>query len=85
MNDKQVIDRITLALKKVPKQDLLIIELANRVCDENGQLDFDELERLKPEVNLAIVEAKMYGAHTMMAVEALRYLLAGKEGQDVGP
>jgi len=85
MNDKQAIDRITLALKKVPKQDLLIIELANRVCGEDGQLDFDELERLQPEVNLAIAEAKMYGAHTMMAVEALRRLLAGKEGQDVGP
>ena len=86
MKESEATDRIILALKKVPKKDLLIIELANRLCKSDGELDYEELEDIQPEVNLAIAEAKMYGAHTMIAVAALRNLAPVKEREeDVGP
>lgn len=83
MSDSEGIDRIIAALHKVPEKRLLIIDLVNRVCSEEGQLDYDELERIQPDVNLAIAEAKMYGAHTLVVVDALRRLQTRKE--DVGP
>ena len=83
MRETEDLDRIIAALKKVPEKHLLIIELANRVCSEDGQLDYDELASIQPEVNLAIAEAKMYGAHTMVAVDTLKRLPPRTE--DVGP
>ena len=83
MKDTEDLGRIIAALRKVPKKDLLIIELANRVCLENGQLDYEQLESIQPEVNLAIAEAKIYGAHTMVAVDTLKSLSPRTE--DVGP
>ncbi len=83
MRDTEDLDRIIVALKKVPEKHLLIIELANRVCSEDGQLDYGELESIQPEVNLAIAEAKMYGAHTLVAVDTLKRLPPRTE--DVGP
>ena len=83
MSNTEDLDRIIVALKKVPKKHLLIIELVNRVCSEDGQLDYDELDSIQPEVNLAIAEAKMYGAHTMVAVDTLKRL--PPRGEDVGP
>lgn len=82
MEENENIGRIIAALKKVKEKRLLIIELTNRVCLENGQLDYEELESIQPEVNLAISEAKMYGAHTMVAVNTLKELPA--RGNDVG-
>lgn len=83
MKETEGLDRIIVALKKVTKKELLIIELANRVCMEDGQLDYEKLESIQPEVNLAVAEAKMYGAHTMVAVDTLKRLPARAE--DVGP
>lgn len=85
MKESEAIDRVIVSLKQVPKKDLLIIELANRACAEDGQLDYDELASIQPEVNLAIAEAKMYGAHTMLAVDTLKRLSPREERGDVGP
>ncbi|MBA7484350.1 hypothetical protein ES707_19875 [subsurface metagenome] len=79
MNEAESIDRVIAALKKVPEKDLLIIELVNKVCLANGQLDYDELARIQPDVNLAVSEAKMYGAHTLVAVDTLKMLQARTE------
>jgi hypothetical protein len=64
-------DKVIRALRKVPAKSLLLIELANRIPIKNGEFDIDELTKHQPEVNLAIAEAKMYGAQTIVAVESL--------------
>lgn len=83
MTEQDDIDRVIAALKKVPAKKLSIIELVNRVCGEDGEIDYNELEKLQPDVNLAIAEAKMYGAHTIVAVDALKRIKP--EVPDVGP
>ena len=83
MENKEYIDRVIAALKKVPAKELLIIELANRFTKEDGQLDYDALAEAQPEVNRAIDEAKMYGAHTLVAVDTLKRLEA--IATNVGP
>ncbi len=81
MGEPENIERVVRALAKVPPKDLLIIELANRFT-KDGQLDYDALAEAQPEVNMAVAEAKMYGAHTIRAVDTLERLEAIP---DVGP
>ncbi len=76
MQEPGYIDRVVCALKKVPEKRLLIIELANRFAQDDGQIDQQAVEASQAEVNLAIAEAKTYGAHTMNAVDSLRRLEA---------
>ena len=64
-------DLVIEALKKVPEKSLKIIELVNSLTLRDGDLDYEELAKIQPEVNLAVAEAKAYGAHTLMAVNAL--------------
>jgi hypothetical protein len=73
------IDRVVTALLKVPEKKLLIIELANTIPIVNGELDYAELANRQLEINLAISEAKVYGAHTLQAVDSLVRLRAIKE------
>jgi hypothetical protein len=73
------IDRVVTALLKVPEKKLLIIELANTIPIVNGELDYAELANRQLEINLAIAEAKVYGAHTLQAVDSLVRLRAIKE------
>jgi len=75
MNESEYIERVFCALKKVPPKSLLIIELANRFT-KDGELDFIGLTEVQPEVNMACAEAKMYGAHTLVAVDTLKRLEA---------
>ena len=75
MNESEDVEKVVCALKKVPQKSLLIIELANRFT-KDGSLDFTGLAEAQPEVNMAIAEAKMYGAHTLVAVNTLRRLEA---------
>ncbi|GAI84009.1 unnamed protein product [marine sediment metagenome] len=75
MSEPEDIKRVVCALAKVPPKDLLIIELANRFT-KDGQLDYDALAEAQPEVNVAIAEAKMYGAYTIRAVSTLEQLEA---------
>ena len=82
MNERDTIERVVRALENVPHKNLYIIELVNRFM-KDGQLDYDALAECQPEVNMAVAEAKMYGAHTLQAVEALEHLEAIP--QDVGP
>ena len=82
MSEPENIERVVRALAKVPPKDLLIIELANRFT-KDGQLDYDALAEAQPEVNVAIAEAKMYGAYTIRAVSTLEQLEAIPA--DVGP
>ena len=81
MSEPENIERVVRALAKVPPKDLLIIELVNRFT-KDGQLDYDALAEAQPEVNVAIAEAKMYGAYTIRAVDTLEQLEAIP---DVGP
>ncbi|MBA7564291.1 hypothetical protein ES708_05953 [subsurface metagenome] len=82
MNEPEYIKRVVRALKKVPPKELLIIELVNRFM-VNGELDCEALAEAEPEINLAVAEAKMYGAHTIRAVDTLERLEA--IATDVGP
>jgi len=82
VGEPEDIKKVVCALAKVPPKDLLIIELANRYM-KDGELDYDALAEVQPEVNVAIAEAKMYGAHTIRAVSALEQLEAIPA--DVGP
>jgi len=75
VSEPEDIKRVVCALAKVPPKDLLIIELANRFT-KDGQLDYDALAEAQPEVNVAIAEAKMYGAYTIRAVSTLEQLEA---------
>ena len=74
MTESADIERVVASLKKVPGKSLLIIELANRIPMKDGELDYDEVTRLQPEVNMAVAEAKTYGAQTLMAVDSLKRL-----------
>ena len=82
MNETEYVERVVCALKKVPAKQLLIIELANRFT-KDGNLDYDAVTQAQPEVNLAVAEAKMYGSHTLVAVDTLKRLEAIPA--DVGP
>lgn len=75
MNEPEYIEKVVCALKKVSAKRLLIIEMANRFT-KDGELDYDGLAQHQPEVNMAIAEAKMYGANTLVAVDTLRRLKA---------
>jgi hypothetical protein len=71
MDQKEKLDKVIAALRTVPPKELLIIELVNSVPIVNGELDYQELTNRQLEVNLAIDEAKVYGGHTLQAVDAL--------------
>jgi hypothetical protein len=73
------IDRVVTALLKVPEKKLLIIEIANSIPIVNEEFDYAELADRQLAVNLAIAEAKVYGVHTMQAVNSLVRLRAIKE------
>jgi hypothetical protein len=79
MTESEYIERVVNALKRVPAKSLRIIELANSVPMKDGELDYVKVADIQPEVNLAIAEAKMYGAHTLMAVDTLKKLAAREE------
>lgn len=81
MSEPENIKKVIAALKSVREKKLLIIELANKVPMKDGQLDYEKLAAMQPEVNMAIAEAKMYGSHTLIAVDTLRRLNA--EEKDV--
>ena len=80
MTEEADIERVVAALKKVPEKGLLLIDLANRIPMKDGQLDYDAVAAIQPEVNMAIAEAKMYGTQTLMAVDSLKRVMA--QGQD---
>ncbi len=80
MTESGDIERVVTALKKVPEKRLLIIDLANRIPMKDGQLDYDAVTAVQPEVNMAIAEAKIYGTQTLMAVDSLKRVMA--RGQD---
>ena len=76
MTEAENIDRVVTALLKVPEKKLLIIEIANTIPIVNGELDYNELANMQLDINLAIAEAKVYGSHTLMAVDSLVRLRA---------
>ena len=76
MTESSDIERVVAALKKVPEKRLLIIDLANRIPMKDGQLDYDAVTAIQPEVNMAIAEAKMYGTQTLMAIDSLKRVMA---------
>ena len=75
MTESEDIERVVAALKKVPEKRLLLIGLANRIPMKDGQLDYDAVTAIQPEVNMAIAEAKMYGTQTLMAVDSLKRVM----------
>lgn len=79
MSEAEDIERIIASLRQVPEKRLLIIELVNKIPIVNGELDYQEVSNRLPEINLAITEAKAYGANTIMAVESLTRVIGGEE------
>ncbi len=79
MSEDEDIERIVSVLKNVPEKKLLIIDLANQVPIKDGVMDYDFLSKHQQEVNLATIEAKTYGAHTIQAVESLVRLRSREE------
>jgi len=79
MSEAENIEKVVLALEKVPATELLIIELANQIPMKHGELDYAAVSERQPEINLAISEAKVYGAHTIQAVDALTRLQSRRE------
>jgi len=79
VNDPETIDRVVAALLTVPEKKLLIIQLVNSIPVVNGELDYQEVSNKQLEINLAIQEAKVYGSHTMIAVDSLVRLRAIEE------
>lgn len=79
MNDPETINRVVTALLTVPEKKLLLIQLVNSIPVVNGELDYQEVSNKQLEINLAIQEAKVYGSHTMMAVDSLVRLRAIEE------
>lgn len=77
--ESENINMVVSALKKVPEKKLMIIEMANSIPIKHGELDPEELDKIKPRINLAIAEAESYGTHTIMAVDALARLKARSE------
>lgn len=68
------VERIIKALETVPEKKLRIIELANELVDENGELDYVRLDERQAEVNLAMAEARAYTQATEGAVQVLSRL-----------
>lgn len=64
-------ERIIKALETVPEKKLRIIELANELVGENGELDYVRLDERKADVNLAMAEARAYSQGTEDAIKAL--------------
>lgn len=79
MGESEDIERVIMALRKVPEKRLLIIDLANSIPIKNGLLDLKVISEKQPEINLAVAEAKAYGSRTILAVDALVRLRARKE------
>ena len=79
MNEAEAIEKVVRALAKVPEKKLLIIDLVNCIPIVNGDLDPGEVSERQLEINLAIAEAKAYGSHTIMSVEALFSLRGGED------
>ncbi len=69
--ESEDIELVVAALRKVPEQKLLLIDLVNRVGVKRGELDYMELAKVQPEVNLALSQAKAYAAETAVAIQAL--------------
>ncbi len=80
MNESENINKVVSSLVKVPEKHLRIIELANQIPIKYGELDYAEVAERQLEINLAIVEAKVYGTHTIQAVDALIRLQSRKGG-----
>ncbi len=81
MKDSEQIDRVVTALGRVPEKSLLIIELANKYTVD-GEVDYEGLANIQPEVNRALAEAKMYGSHTMVSVDSLKRMAAAKDEEE---
>ena len=79
MSEADEIEKVIHALSKVPEKRLLIIELANSIPIKSGSLDLTVISEKRREINLAIAEAKAYGTHTILAVDALVRLRGRKE------
>ena len=71
MNDKKNIDKVIAAILTVPEKKLLLIQIVNSIPIKNGEIAYLEIQKRTLEINLAITEAKIYGVHTMQAVDAL--------------
>jgi len=76
------IERVIVALKKVPEKHLLLIDLASSLSMKDGELDYEEVKSRQPEVEMAIAEAKMYGSETLQAVQNLEIMGGGGDSED---
>jgi len=78
--DTITIEKIIAAMARVPEKKLRIIELANSMTGPDGKFDFDRVQSMQAEVNLARAEAMAYARDTETAVNALGKLKARHGG-----
>lgn len=74
--ERENIERILVALGKVPEKHLRLIDLANEYYDGKQDLDPEKMANNQPEINLAIEEAKVYATGVENCVRSLRGLKA---------
>jgi PRTRC genetic system protein C len=67
---------VVQVLRSVPEKRLAVMELAQELVDQDGEVDVDAAAARQPEINLAIAEADGYARATRQVVEALRHLPA---------
>lgn len=73
-------ERVVRALQKVPQKKLLIVELAWKVLDGAGQLDYQKVIDQQRHINLALAEADAYCRATDRAVRSLKALKPHRGG-----
>lgn len=76
MSEVDDIQRVVAVLRTVPAKSLLIIELANQVILDGGEIDYDVLAARQNDVTLATAEAEAYARATAQATNTLAGLPA---------
>jgi hypothetical protein len=69
--ERDNIELVVAALRKVPEKRLLLIEIVNQVGVKNGEMDYEKLLDLQPQLKMAATEAKVYAGHTARAISSL--------------
>lgn len=81
MSEAENINGIVSALGKVPEARLKLVELANRLKGEDGQLQYDGFGEIQGEINVAVAEARAYVRSAESVKLALRRLPARVQGE----
>ncbi len=65
---------VVALLRRVPRRDLAVFDLAATLLDADGELDDQAAAAREPEIHLAVAEAQAHARATRQACDALRRL-----------